>query len=483
LRLRCETIATSLSLKDAQVTDMVGELRDATEGVKQLKQNSEDNAAHVLILQQKMTGKEMDQLVTDRAVREMNESLVTKASVSELLQLERSLSTFAKTSSVQDLSTLVKDLAPKTDVEKLANEVLELRTLMSGYARSVEIENRVQHAMNKVDEKLTRYAPLESTENKFSSFAKVVSENRLLAERASRETDAKVKALGERITTLATETFEELSQKAPAKKIDEIIVKVGMCAKKGEVERVFEEVSKESAACRDTVGNFQAHLEAQDKSLERIDELLLDKASKFDVSATQAALNTCVQQTAAAAEYKGIREMIQKLSDTVEHYTKGEAERTRKIRLPGGAGGLNAEEVLAMKADASDLIRVETAKANVRDHNDLASQCAVLRDQMEYVCVTLMSIAKLALTEERRDTKTLDGQRKHQAVIQAEALWRWSSGQLQPPLRSIWPESKPQPKAEARPFIKRVDPSFASFEFQLHSGATPRQRPRTSAGT
>lgn len=72
-------------------------------------------------------------------------------------------------------------------------------------------------------------------------------------------------------------------------------------------------------------------------------------------------------------------------------------------------------------------------KANRIDADELSKLQDLIHRQLEYLSVTTFGLAKLSLTAEDKESKTIRQQQKSQVLRQSEALWHWVIHNEAPP--------------------------------------------------
>merc|ERR1712187_866783 len=104
---------------------------------------------------------------------------------------------------------------------------------------------------------------------------------------------------------------------------------------------------------------------------------------------------------------------------------------------------------IELKADKADLVEIYQVKANRIDADELSKLQDVIHRQLEYLAVTTLGLAKLALTESKvGESKTVRVHQKSQVLTQASALWQWIlHNEVPSNLESLRPPSDKAPKS------------------------------------
>jgi len=187
--------------------------------------------------------------------------------------------------------------------------------------------------------------------------------------------------------------------------------------------------------CVDSIRAFDERLKAQDGAIQRVDEVLLDKAGKYDIVVANARIDQCFQKDKAMQEFQRMYERLEWMSKRLEHYVSSEADRFSQFRPPDYTSTFDdINSRILLKADKADLVEMYQLKANRIDADELAKLQDTIHRQLEYLAVTSFGLSKLVLTEAKTaESKTIRMQQKSQVLMQAEALWHWILHNEPPP--------------------------------------------------
>merc|ERR1712224_761885 len=160
---------------------------------------------------------------------------------------------------------------------------------------------------------------------------------------------------------------------------------------------------------------------AQDGAIQRVDEVLLDKASKYDIVVANSRIEQCMNKDRAMKEFQKMYERLEWMTKRLEHYVATETDRFNQFRPPDYTSTFeDINNRLALKADKADLVDLYQLKANRIDNDELAKQQDTIHRQLEYLAITSFGLSKLVLTEAKSgESKTIRQQQKSQVLMQA----------------------------------------------------------------
>merc|ERR1719310_2130434 len=187
--------------------------------------------------------------------------------------------------------------------------------------------------------------------------------------------------------------------------------------------------------CVDSIKQFDERLRAQDGAILRVDEVLLDKAGKYDIVVANSRIEQCFPKDQAMQEFQKMYERLEWMNKKVEHYIETETERFQQFQPPDYTpvfDDINTR--IQLKADKADMVEMYQLKANRIDADELAKLQDTIHRQLEYLAVTSFGLCKLVLTESKPgESKTIRTQQKSQVLMQSEALWHWILHNEPPP--------------------------------------------------
>jgi hypothetical protein len=177
----------------------------------------------------------------------------------------------------------------------------------------------------------------------------------------------------------------------------------------------------------ETIAQFTDRLTAQDGAIMRVDEVLLQKASKWDVKLCSDKMDTAMTKDIATRELAKLQERLDRMQAGLDHYVATEGERFAAQTGPDyGNDVQRLARTLELKADRADLAELFALKANRLDGEELSRNHEVVQKQLQYLSATTVGLSKLTLHDNHpNESKGLRNQHKQQVMMQAESLWNW----------------------------------------------------------
>merc|ERR1719174_1306839 len=182
------------------------------------------------------------------------------------------------------------------------------------------------------------------------------------------------------------------------------------------------------------INQFTDRLSAQDNAIMRVDEVLLQKASKWDVKVVSDKMDHVITKEAAMRELKKHEDQMNRMQAALDHYVATEGERFAAQTGPDyGNDVQRLAKTLELKADKADLAELFALKANRNDSEELSRNQDVVQKQLQYLTATTVGLSKLTLNEAHpNESKGLRNQQKMQVLMQAESLWGWILNKVAP---------------------------------------------------
>jgi hypothetical protein len=179
--------------------------------------------------------------------------------------------------------------------------------------------------------------------------------------------------------------------------------------------------------CVDSIKDFDLRLRKQSEEIQHVDEVLLDKAAKYDLVVVNARIDECFKKDVGMLEFERLYARMDRSAQQFDEYKRGEADRLDQIRPPDYGPMIEKLELdTKLKADRADLVEMYQLKANRIEADELAMLQDTIHRQLEYLSVTTFGLSKLCLSETKQgESKTVREQQKSQVLMQAESLWHW----------------------------------------------------------
>jgi len=430
---------SSVDQVEKELNDRIGAVRHLAvsqkENISTLEVQTERNRVATGALEKKLEASMKDKAVQDRLIREAQEELQDKVGVAELNLFEAKFAGYTTKMEMQDMLQRLAHCARVETTEGIAESVRNLEARFEGYTRTAKLSQQLQELRDWVTEELEHYARSAKTNEHIDELRARVQEQAAAAERTGAASEDKLRALSDRVTSIFAELQNDVHRAlAHAEDIQRVKEKLKSFAIKAETNAFQQDVEPKLRFCVDRIRAFDEKVLIQDDAIRRVDEVLLDKAAKFDVTVVSQRIDECMQKDAATAEFQGLHSALERFGDDLAEYKAAETQRMEQWRPPDY--GPQIQELgrrCDLKADRADLVEMYQLKANRVDADELAKLQETIHRQLEYLAVTTFGLSKLTLTEARPDSKTVRTQQKSQVLMQSEALWNWILHNEQPP--------------------------------------------------
>eukprot|EP00929_Paragymnodinium_shiwhaense_P000188 TRINITY_DN100430_c0_g1_i1.p1 TRINITY_DN100430_c0_g1~~TRINITY_DN100430_c0_g1_i1.p1 ORF type:complete len:581 (+),score=175.00 TRINITY_DN100430_c0_g1_i1:65-1807(+) len=394
--------------------------------ITQLESLLERSRSHVGTLEKKIEDVLKQKSVQERLLRETQDALLDKVAVSELNLFEAKFAGYTTKLEYQELLNHLSNYT-RTDVsERIAESVRVMGTKFEEYTRTAQIDRQMQEMREWVRDELQDYAKSSTTLTKFEEFQNQLRNQALTFERMHAMVDDKARALSDRITSIYQEFYNDIQDRALQIDLKEMKDEMSKFSLKLDMEVFQQDCMPKLKFCVDSIKLFDSRLIQQDDAIRRVDEVLLDKAGKYDVVVLNSRIENCAQKERCEVEFQQMNERIGWMDKRVEQYISAEQDRLSKYKPPDYSGVF--EELrsrIALKADKADLVEMYQLKANRIDADELSKLQELIHRQLEYLAVTTFGLSKLSLTEAASESKSMRTQQKSQVLRQCEALWHW----------------------------------------------------------
>lgn len=386
-------------------------------------------------IEKKLEATVKEKVVQDRLIRETQDALQDKVAVAELNMFEAKFAGYTTKLEHQDVTCQLNDYARLDVAERLAENLKSLVTRFDDYTRTAKIEQQMQELRDWTSGELQQYAKQRSTLDRIEELQANIRDQAVSFERSQSMSEDKVRGLSDRVTSIYTELNSDLQQRALAEDLNFLKDSLKKYALKADVDAFQQDCAPKLHFCVDSLKAFDDRLSAQDDAIQRMDEVLLDKAAKYDIVVMNAKLDQCFGREEGTKEFAAIKEAAAAVASELTAYIEAESERLKAFRPPDITPMI--EEMhsrITLKADKADLVELYQLKANRIDADELAKLQDTIHRQLEYLSVTTFGLSKLCLTEARPgESKTLRTQQKSQVLMQSEALWSWILHNEPPP--------------------------------------------------
>merc|ERR1719506_2375017 len=404
------------------------------EHVRELQEAHEFVKANLLTLDKRMETFGREKEMSDRVMREMQDNLHDKATLTELHLFEAKFANYTPREDHQALIELLGEFTRVEVTEKLAEFVKSISVKFEEYLRPPQVEMMLQDMNEKIRAELVKYAKVETTEKDIRDMESELKDASVNHERALHVIEEKMRALADKVTSVYSELNDEVQRRALQTKIDDINASLKGYALQSDQTNFKQECLPKLKFCMETINQFTDRLSAQDNAIMRVDEVLLQKASKWDVKVVSDKNDQLITKEAAMRELKKHEEQMNRMQAALDHYVATEGERFAAQTGPDyGNDVQRLAKTLELKADKADLAELFALKANRNDSEELSRNQDVVQKQLQYLTATTVGLSKLTLNEAHpNESKGLHNQQKMQVLMQAESLWGWILNKVAP---------------------------------------------------
>merc|ERR1719460_2217607 len=405
------------------------------ETVSGLESQIERNRVNGQTIDKKLEACVKEKAVQDRLIRETQDSLQDKVAVAELNMFEAKFAGYTTKVEHQEVIHMLNDYTRIDVTERVAENVKSLHNRFEDYSRTAKIEEWLQDLRDWVNTELLNYAKAEKTYQKMTDLGNEIKDQQVTVERSFNLMDDKVRGLADRVTSIYVKLNDDLHKRALHTHLEAIQNDLKNYALRTETDVFQSDCVPKLKFCVDSITAFDERLKAQDGAIQRVDEVLLDKASKYDIVVANSRIEQCMNKDRAMKEFQKMYERLEWMTKRLEHYVATETDRFNQFKPPDYT--TTFEEIhmkLSLKADKADLVDLYQLKANRIDNDELAKQQDTIHRQLEYLSITSFGLSKLVLTEAKSgESKTVRQQQKSQVMMQSEALWHWILHNEPPP--------------------------------------------------
>eukprot|EP00397_Hematodinium_sp_SG-2012_P017509 GEMP01017909.1.p1 GENE.GEMP01017909.1~~GEMP01017909.1.p1 ORF type:complete len:606 (+),score=152.59 GEMP01017909.1:409-2226(+) len=373
--------------------------------------------------------------IQDNMLRELHEQTQEKANVLELHIFESKFAGYVTRFEHQKMVNQIQSIGTHNeDTEILAEKIRHLEKKFDDYTRSVRIEEDFTGIRSWVSRELSLRANEEAVTQKVQEILSLLKTHEQSTERGMHLLDDKMRSVADRITAAYVEIGEDMKTKADRKKVIDMSERMRDFAIKVDTDAFMKDCLPKMKQCTDSIKNFDKALQAHDAAFQHLDEIIFDKASKYDIVVANARIDACFPKESGMVEYEKLTKRVSELTKRLNHYVAGETERFQQLRVPDYTASFDSmNRKIGQKAEKCDLLEMYSIKANRIDQEEMARSQERLNHQLEYLAVSTFGLAKLALSEFRGESENTHKQQKSQVLMQTEALWYWVSNNEPPP--------------------------------------------------
>jgi len=419
-----EDIAIEVRGKVDQSNKTISSYKDTVGG---LESQIERNRVLVQSIDKKLEANMKEKAVQDRLIRETQDALQDKVAVAELNMFEAKFAGYTTKLEHQEVINMLSHYTRIDITERVAESVKALGMQFDDYTRTAKIEEQLQELRDWVTTSLTSYAKADETISKIEDLQMQIRDQVLTFERVHSLMDDKIRGLSDRITSIYTELNDDINRRALADNLQDVQKDLRKYALRGETDAFQQDCVPKLKFCVDSIKAFDDRLRAQDGAILRVDEVLLDKAGKYDIVVASSKIELCYPKDQALQEFQKMYERLEWMNKKMEHYIESETVRFEQFQPPDYTSAFEGiGSLIGLKADKADMMEMYQLKANRIDADELANLQDTIHRQLEYLSVTTFGLCKLMLVDAKAsETSRLRSQQKSQVLMQSEALWQW----------------------------------------------------------
>ncbi|CAJ1355992.1 unnamed protein product, partial [Effrenium voratum] len=428
LKGEIELRATIIGL-DEVVTELSQRMESQQDGLHSTKENitlCEESIDRLkgnqTQLEKKLDTVVKEKAVQDRLIRETQDALLDKVSLAELNMFEAKFAGYTTKLEHQQILNALSDYATLDVAERIAENIKVLSTRFDDYTRTAKLEQQLQEVRDWVGDELQNYAKVAQTTSRIEELSVHIKEQSLVFDRVYATNNDQLRGLSDRITSMYSELANDLQQRAMYDDLQETKNSLKKYALRAETDAFQQDCVPKLRFCVDSIKAFDERLRAQDDAIQRVDEVLLDKAGKYDIVIINSRVEQCLQKEAAMKEFHMLYDKLERFNKRFEDYVEQESKRLDEFRPPDyGPKFEELNQKVALKADKADLVEMYQLKANRIDSDELAKLQDTIHRQLEYLSVTTFGLSKLCLAEAKQgESKTLRMQQRTQVLMQSE---------------------------------------------------------------
>jgi hypothetical protein len=404
--------------------------------VQELQQAHEEVKANLITVDKRLETFAREKEMSDRVMREMQDNLHDKATLTELHLFEAKFANYTPREDHQALIELLGEFTRVEVTEKLAEFVKSISNKFEdgSVIRPPQVDMMLNDLDTKIRSELVKYAKVETTEKEIKDMETELKDASVNHERSLHVIEEKMRALADKVTSVYSELSDEVQRRALQAKLDECNASLKGYALQSDQSNFKQECLPKLKFCMDTIGQFTDRLSTQDSAIMRVDEVLLQKASKWDIKVVSDKMELAISKEEAKRELKKHEDLMNRMQASLDHYVSTEGERFAAQTGPDyGNDVQRLAKTLELKADKADLAELFALKANRNDSEEISRNQEVVQKQLQYLTATTVGLSKLTLNDQHpNESKGLRNQQKMQVLMQAESLWGWIMNKVAP---------------------------------------------------
>eukprot|EP00928_Gymnodinium_smaydae_P072768 TRINITY_DN56068_c0_g1_i1.p1 TRINITY_DN56068_c0_g1~~TRINITY_DN56068_c0_g1_i1.p1 ORF type:complete len:557 (-),score=103.58 TRINITY_DN56068_c0_g1_i1:175-1845(-) len=378
----------------------------------------------------------MQKDVQDRLISDLRDAMLDKVSTTQLHLYEARFAGYATRGELHELNDKFAKYTPQNVTERLENSFRQLGTRFDEFVRLEYFDVQLKALREWCQDELDKRAMEARTAQRFQELNQSSRQQNVTFREAFDNLDAKLRSMSDTLTSSFHTLQADLDLKAPQSTIDELTKRLDELAKRNKQYEKLEDAAPRVAICELELAKLRKQSEEQKVAIGHLDTLLLEKAAKFDMNFVNKRIDNCAQQERVTADMDCLFGKMQALKDELMGYMSKESARFNTLKPPDYRQVFQEiQDTLNTKADRTDLIEMNSLKANRMDADEMSKLQETIHKQIEYLSVTTYGLAKLALTDDSDIgfSKTMRVHQKEQVLLQAKSLWDWVLHNDSPP--------------------------------------------------
>jgi hypothetical protein len=285
----------------------------------------------------------------------IRKDLNEKASYANFIKIEKSLKNYALLEDFQGLKIKIPDLAEKSQIESIKNEIKKQNNAISQLLLIKDFEEKLeiihQESFKRFSEEFIKKEVYE--EDKKSRDKEMIKSSEELE-----STRKKINGLYEGFKRKISGLFETINSKPWDSEIKKVSEKIENFALKTEIAKLEDDLLEKIYKIQKTQLESTQKLDTFDEIIERYDEILLDKASKHDISHLSKELEKFVQVSA----YKSYTDNTETQLDTI--FSKI-SEILSSLNSSSGSLSILTQKMETFKKENADISNISSILAKI----------------------------------------------------------------------------------------------------------------------
>lgn len=342
-------------------------------------------------------------------IGDIGADLKLKAYIGDVNRVERQLETKCSLNMVNDLAAQIKLKATKEELEVTNRSINMLREdIEQEYFKKLDALIELDKIKNNLFETFEKYSTKEETSHITRKFYKRTQK----IDQVVDGTNTRIDSMQELHDAVIKEIRADLSSKLGQKELDKVSQEINSKASKQDLTKYFSELSPKVSGFQSELAVFNRIIREQEQALLRLDEVLLQKASKVETHDLYQKLALLSKHT--DIEYKidemikhqkvirnefndiqsDVRQMQLQVSEIQTGYSKKVNENMEMKFLKELM--LDMQTSISYKADRTEFLNCMEQKAGWGDFSHLSQSLESVHQQIKLLAVQVGAIEKIS---------------------------------------------------------------------------------------